>query len=82
VVGKPAATVMTSSPGERRRAGSGWLARVATARRLALLPLFTSRAWGRAYQRASSASSRRAYRPAVSMNSSELSTRLVISSSP
>ncbi len=82
MVGNPAATVMTSSPGERRRSPSWWLVSAATASRFADDPEFTSRACFTPYQSASSVSSRRCQRPAVSQNSAEASARFAISSSP
>ena len=56
VVGNPAATVITSSPGRSRAVLHARAGERAAATRLALLPLFTSRACGRSYQCASSAS--------------------------
>ncbi len=82
VVGKPAATVITSSPARSRRSPSRWLVSVATASRFADEPELTSRAVDTPYQAASSSSSRACQRPPVSQNSRLLSTRLTISSSP
>ena len=45
VVGKPAATVMTSSPGRRRRSRSRGEVSAVSASRFADEPEFTSRAW-------------------------------------
>jgi hypothetical protein len=80
VVGKPAATVITSSPGFTRRSPQVWLVIALNATRFALLPEFTSDAWRKPKDCARRVSNCRVKRPAVSQNSSELSTSSATSS--
>ena len=75
VVGKPAATVMTSSPGFSRRSPSFGEVRHDRATRLADDPELTSSAWRTPNRAANSRSNWSANRPVVSQKSSDESTR-------
>src|SRR5580704_2514792 len=79
VVGKPAATVMTSSPGTRRRSPSLGDVSAEMASRFADEPELVSEHSRTPSQRAKSRSKRSAKRPAVSQKSSAESTSMRIS---
>src|SRR5947207_430688 len=79
VVGKPAATVMTSSPGKRRRLPSLGEVRALTARRLAEEPELTSEAQRTPRNRASLRSKSSAKRPVVNQASRAESTTALTS---
>ena len=82
VVGKPAATVITSSPGRSRRsAGSWWEVSAEMATRLAEEPEFTSRLWRTPIKAASSSPSPRPLLPRVSQKSRVVPTAASTSSS-
>ena len=81
VVGKPAATVITSSPLFTLRSPSSGEVRVIKATRFAEEPEFTREQYLTPRYFASSSSNSSVYRPDVSQNSSALSTRLTISCS-
>ena len=81
VVGKPAATVMTSSPGRMRRSPSRGEVSVEKATRLADEPELTSRHSETPTNSARPFSSCRQNRPLVSQKSSPESTRLTTSRS-
>ena len=80
VVGKPAATVITSSPGLIALLPKLGLVKVVKARRFADDPLLQKRAWRTPTFWASFLSKSSAYRPVVSQKSKEESTRFWISS--
>lgn len=82
VVGNPAATVITSSPLSTRLSPNRGDVRAMNASRFADEPEFTSAQWRTPRYPASPSSNSSVYRPAVSQNSSALSTRFDISSLP
>ena len=79
VVGKPAATVITSSPRFTRRSPRSGDVSVIKATRFAEEPEFTREQYFTPRYPASSFSNSSVYRPEVSQNSRELSTRFTIS---
>src|ERR1700722_10349030 len=79
VVGKPAATVMTSSPARSLRSPSEGDVKLESATRLADEPELTSEAEPTPMKAANSRSNWAAKRPVVSQASSEASTRYSIS---
>src|ERR1700733_2097992 len=76
VVGKPAATVMTSSPGRKQRSPSDGDVKHESAARLAEDPELTSDAQRTPMKAAKSRSNSAAKRPVVNQASSEASTRV------
>ncbi len=82
VVGKPAATVITSSPGCRRRSRSRGDVSAVSASRFAEEPEFTSRAWRWPVVSRRRRSNASVSGPAVSQKSRLVRTRSTTSSSP
>ena len=82
VVGKPAATVITSSPGRSRRSPSLGEVSAVSASRFAEDPELTSSAWRWPVRRARSRSKTRASGPAVSQKSRLVRTSSTTSSGP
>jgi len=78
VVGKPAATVMTSSPGFSARSPNSWAVRQVSASRVAEEPELTSMAWAKPHQAANCSSNCSANRPVVSQKSREASVEWTI----
>ena len=79
MVGKPAATVMISSPLFTCRSPKRGEVNAIKARRLAEDPEFTKEQYRTPKYRENSSSNASVYRPEVSQNSSALSTRFTIS---
>ena len=77
VVGKPAATVITSSPGRKRRSPSDGESSALKATRLAEEPELTNSAVSSSIRAASPASNPSEYRPAVNQKSRLASTALI-----